>query len=249
MKWLRLVAFTTVLVLFKYVSVARKMKNHDFRSDIIISPCGLYGLYNLGICHYIKNHFVLKNKKIAGVSSGSFNAIFLCLNKKSSDVMLTELFRLNNLYCRDIKGYAKNVLISMNNHFTIDDLKKDRDLYIGLAHTNDLRFYHNFDTMEKLMKCCMGSSFIPKITHKNLMYFYENRYTVDGAVWYKYFKKYIDTDKTLVISPKMFNRYGHRNIIYDSLFKKDFQLYQLYLNGYHDARKNHNYLCKYLDEK
>lgn len=249
MKLSNLVVITAILIAIKYKIVSRKMKNHMFKPDIIIAPCGLYGLYNLGICHYIKNHFVLKNKKIAGISSGSFNAIFLCLNKNASKIMLKELFRLNNLFDKNIKSYAKNVLISMNKNFKIDDIKKDRELHIGLSHPNDLVFYHDFKSMEQLMHCCMGSSFIPGLTHKSLIYFYEHRYTLDGAVWYKHYKKYINKEKTLVISPKIFNRYGHQNIIYDSFFKKDFQLYQMYINGYHDAKKNHNYFKQYLIEK
>jgi hypothetical protein len=247
MKLTNLVVITTVLIAVKYLIVVRKMKNHDFKPDIIISPCGFYGLYNLGICHYIKNNFDIKDKKIAGLSSGSFNAIFLCLGKKSSNKMLLELFRLNNLYSNNIKKYAENVLDTMNQKFTIDDIK-NKHLYIGLSHPNDLVFYHDFNNMNQLMQCCMGSSFIPGITYRNLIHFYNNKYALDGAVWYKHYKKYIDTDKTLVISPKIFKRYGHKNLIYDSIFRKNFQLYQMYLYGYNDARKNHDYFKNYLNE-
>jgi hypothetical protein len=247
MKLYNLVIITAVLIMMNYMIVARKMKHHDFKPDIIVSPCGLYGIYNMGICHYIRNHFHTEDKKIAGLSSGSFNAIFLCLDKKPANRMLKETFKLNNKYNNNIKKYAENIIVSMNKYFTIDDIK-NKNLYIGLSHPNDLVFYHDFTTMDQLMKCCIGSSFIPGITYRNLIHFYNNKYAVDGAIWYRHYKKYIDTDKTLIISPKLFNRYGYKNLIYDSLFKKNFNLYQLYLNGYHDARKNHKYFTRFLRE-
>ena len=140
-------------------------------------------------------------------------------------------------------------MLYMNKNFTLNDIKKDRELYIGLSHPNDLVFYHNFKTINQLTNCCMGSSFIPGLTHKSLIYFYEHHYTVDGGLWYKHYRKHINTDEILVISPKLFNRYCGQNVIYNCLFRKDFQLYQMYLNGYYDARKNHNYFKKYLVEK
>ncbi len=247
MKLYNLVMITTVLIAIKYIIVARKMKHHDFKPDIIVAPCGLYGLYNMGICHYIRNHFDIKDKKIAGLSSGSFNAIFLCLDNKSARRMLKETFRLNNKYSNNIKKYAESIIVSMNSHFKVDDIK-NKNLYVGMSHPNDLVFYHDFKTMEQLMKCCMGSSFIPGITYSNLIHFYNNRYSLDGAVWYVHYKKYIDTDKTLIISPRLFKRYGRKNIIYESVFKKNFNLYQMYLSGYHDARKNHSYFTRFLEE-
>ena len=248
MKLANLIIITSILIALKYIIVARKMKNHNFKPDIIISPCGLYGLYNMGICHYVRNHFHINDKKIAGLSSGSFNSIFLCLDKKSATRMLKETFKLNNKHSNNIKRYAENIIISMNKNFSIDDIK-NKNLYIGMSHSDDLVFYHNFKTMEQLMKCCIGSSFVPGVTYRNLIHFYNDRYALDGALWYRHYKKYIDTDKTLVISPKLFNRYRNGNIIYESLLRKNFNLYQMYLNGYHDARKNHKYFTRFLTER
>lgn len=248
MKWRTLIIIIIMLILLKYKMVATKMKHHNFKPDIIISPCGFYGIYNLGICHYIKNNFNIKNKNIAGLSSGSFNSIFMCLNKKSSNKMLLELFRINNLYSKNIMKYTKHLLDSMKDNIRIDDIK-NKNLYIGLSHPNDLIFYTNFNSIEQLLQCCMGSSFIPGITNKKLIYFYKGRYTMDGAFWYKYYKKHIDNEKTLIISPKIFNRYCRRNVLFDSLFNKKLNLYQLYLNGYRDAQKNHNYFKRFLKEK
>jgi hypothetical protein len=237
------------LFLLKYNTVKNRLKNHDFKSDIIISPCGFYGLYNLGICHYLKNNFKIKDKKIAGISSGSFNAIFLCLNKKKSTIMIKELFRLNNIHKKkNIRKYAEDVLKSIENNFILDDIYQ-KNLYIGLSHINNLVFYHDFKNIRQLLQCCMGSSFIPGITHKDLIYFYEKKYTLDGAFWYRHYKKHIDNEKTLVISPRTFGRYKGVKLAYDSFFRKNLNLYNLYLNGYHDARKNHDYFKKYLEEK
>lgn len=247
MKWI--IFMLILFIIIKYNMVIRKLKHHDFKPDIIISPCGFYGLYNLGICHYIKNHFHVKGKKIAGLSSGSFNAFFLCLNKKKSTCMIEELFRLNNIHKKkNIRKYAEDILKTLEINFTIHDINQE-NLYIGLSHINNLVFHHDFKNIQQLIQCCMGSSFIPGITHKDLIYFYEKKYTLDGALWYRQYKKYIDTEKTLIISPKIFGRYKGNKLIYDSIFRKNLNLYSLYLNGYHDARKNHDYFKKYLKEK
>ena len=155
---------------------------------------------------------------------------------------------MNHVYNKGIIKYTQSLINVINEKYTIDQIKTD-DLYIGVSHPNELAFYHDFKNITHLLDCCMGSSFIPGITHNKLLYFYNQRYTVDGGLWFKHYKKYIDFDKTLVISPRMFNRYNRTSIIVDGLFNKKLSLYQLYINGYNDARKNHKYLSRFLKER
>lgn len=240
------ISIIIILIYIKYLFIVKKIKHHDFKPDIIISPCGFYGIYSLGVCAYIKNKFNLYDKKIAGLSSGSFNAIYLCLHKKHNKKFLKKVFMLNNRKNKNIKVYAKSIINEIEKTFHLDDIEL-KQLYVGVSHPNNLRFYNNFNTMSNLLQCCMGSSFIPGITHHKLIYLYENKYTIDGAFWYKYYKKHINTDEILIISPRMFGRYK-KNLIFDSVLNKNIPLYQLFLNGYHDAKKNHNYFKKYLNE-
>ena len=243
MKWLTLIIVILLLIMIKYQTIATKMKHHEFKPDILVTPCGFYGIYNLGICHYIKNHFDLTDKKIAGLSSGSFNAFFLCLKEKKQERKLLKIvFRINNTYSKNVLQYSNQLMNKMNTEFKINELNTEK-LYIGLSHPNDLTFYNNFTEIYQLASCCMGSSFIPGITNKKIMYFYKNRYTLDGGIWYNHYKKHIDENKTLIISPKMFGRFNVNIVI--SIFK-NFQLYQLYIIGYQDAKKNHDYFNKYF---
>ena len=50
MKWLTLIIVILLLIMIKYQTIATKMKHHEFKPDILVTPCGFYGIYNLGIC-------------------------------------------------------------------------------------------------------------------------------------------------------------------------------------------------------
>jgi hypothetical protein len=100
-------------------------------------------------------------------------------------------------------------------------------------------------TIDQVSRCCVASSFIPFLTHNDLFYFYNNRLTFDGGFHVdKYIKKI--PNSTLVIDFKMFGRHLD-DIIYKDIFRKNKPTtYELYIKGYHDAKKNHSYFDKYL---
>ena len=100
--------------------------------------------------------------------------------------------------------------------------------------------------LEELTRCCTSSSFIPILTYKDIFYFYKNRLTFDGGLYYKNFKKTLSS-KTLIISFRMFGRYKHVNIFKERLKKCKPTAYQLYIKGYHDALRNHSYFEQYLN--
>jgi len=89
-----------------------------------------------------------------------------------------------------------------------------------------------------------ASSFIPYLTYNDMFYFYKNKLSFDGGI---YCKKYIKTvPSSLVITYKMFGRYENMNILKESIKKEKPSNYNLYIKGYHDARKNHVYFEKYF---
>ena len=213
--------------------------------DIVISPGGRYGMYNLGICHYIKNHFDIKNKKIIGFSAGSWNALFMSINKEYMNDILRKTFKLNKDNLPNMLKKSKNIV----DEYNIQDFDI-KNVYIGTSvcnlFYNQLVIHNNFLTIEDATRCCISSSFIPFLTCNDLFYFYKNKLSFDGGLFYK---KYIKTlpSTTLVIGFKMFGRHTNQQI-YKELYKKNkISVYQLYIKGYHDASKHHKYFENFLN--
>jgi hypothetical protein len=240
--FLNIIFIIIIFIFLHYKKISKKMKYHNFKADIIINPCGFYGLYTLGICHYIKEHFILNNKKIAGVSSGGLNAFYLCLKKKESRKILKNLL---SIPYQNIIDYGEILF----NHMEEINFKKlnVKNLYIGLSHIRNLVFYSNFKNIQDVIKCCLGSCFVPKLTNRKMIYTYNKSFTVDGGLWYNKYKNYINKEETLVISTSMFQRYN-LNPLQSILYNKNIDTKKLYLQGYSDAKKNHDYFKKYLQE-
>ena len=222
---------------YKQSQLYRIMPNIDV--DIVISPGGRYGMYNLGICHYVKNHFDIKNKKIVGFSAGAWNALFMSIKNENINDILRKIFKINKDNLSNMLKKSKSIV----EEYTINDFDIN-NVYIGTTISNilynQLVFHNNFLTIEDVTRCCLSSSFIPFLTYNDLFYFYKNKLSFDGGLFYK---KYIKTlpPTTLVIGFKMFGRHTNQKI-YKELYKKNkMSVYQLYIKGYHDASKNHKY--------
>ena len=58
LKYIFLVVMILIYVKYKIVNKTNTKSNiqNDINPDIIIACAGRYGSYQLGICHYIKNH-------------------------------------------------------------------------------------------------------------------------------------------------------------------------------------------------
>jgi len=212
--------------------------------DIVISPGGRYGMYNLGICHYIKNNFDIKNKKILGFSAGAWNALFMSIKNEHMNDILRKTFKMNKDNLSNMLKKSKNIVDKYN----IQDFDI-KNVYIGtsicnLFH-NQLVIHNNFLTIEDVTRCCVSSSFIPFLTYNDLFYFYKNKLSFDGGLFYK---KYIKTlpPTTLVIGFKMFGRHTNQKIYKELYTKNKMSVYQLYIKGYHDASKNHKYFENFL---
>ena len=228
-------------IINKIYRMKKKYKIPVCKADIILSPGGIKGPYNIGICLYLKNHFVLTDKKIVGFSSGSINNLFLALNKEKNNEFLKTLIKikLNN----DIKGFLKKTTQCIGSNFTEKDFDLTR-VNIGVTHSDGLHIYNNFLNLNDVLNCCISSSFIPLITYNDLLYFYKYKLSLDGGAFYK---TYIKDSQALLINHYMFKRYK-KNSISDIkiLNPKNLNLYQMYLNGYNDARNNHSYFLRYL---
>jgi hypothetical protein len=215
-----------------------KITNH-VDADIVICPSGRYGAYQLGICHYIKNNFDIKNKKILGFSAGSLNAMFLSIHKEHNNDCLKKIFNIKSKKIPILLKESLNVIESYGIHnYDIENV------YIGVSTTNGLVIHNNFITIQDITRCCLASSFVPYLTHNDILYFYKNRLSMDGGV---YHKKYLETNSNaLVIKFTMFGRYKNTNMFNEVLKKTKPGSYELYITGYHDAKINHSYFEKIL---
>jgi hypothetical protein len=242
--FLLIVLFIFIKKTFQYKLIYDSQKEISILiPDIVISPGGRYGMYSLGICHYIKNNFNIKNKKIVGFSSGAWNGLFMCMKKKYINNILREGFKINNVSVPSMLKKTINIIKKYNiNQFNIENL------HIGSCHFNKHMIYNKFITMDDVIRCCISSSFVPFITYYDIMYFYKNKLSFDGGFFYNQYKKTLPST-TLIISFRMFGRHQKLNLMSEQLKKNKPSSYQLYIKGYRDAVKNHAYFEKYLNHK
>jgi len=162
---------------------------------------------------------------------------------------------MNNIIKKSFKQDNKKVsdLLTHIQNITKEHKIEDFDcnltnLYIATSHINKLSIYNNFLTVDEIIRCCTSSSFIPFLTYKDLMYIYKNKICFDGGFYYKKYIKSLTSQNynTLIISFKMFGRFKNERISKELFRKKVPSSYQLYINDYHDALKNHKYFEKYL---
>jgi hypothetical protein len=229
------------------------MKQNDFIKDkkiISISPGGFKGVYMLGLCVYIKDNFNLDNFIFSGASAGAWNSLMLCCKKDinyfKSDIVDYSIKNTNTLF--DLEYLMKKKILE---YYTTEDFDLKR-LFIGVTALNgfypETKIFSNFNNLEDAINCCIASSHIPLITG-GFINKYNNMFTFDGG-----FSKtpYLNiSENALHITPSIWKKEQvviHRNSITDlneftTLFSKHkYNFTELYVNGYHDAKKNHDYL-------
>lgn len=217
-------------------------KLKDF--NIIIGPGGYYGFYMLGICHYIRNTYNLKDIKMIGFSAGSMAILFMSL----SDAIVNDYLRklLNHKIDSDLSKLANNIFSHMKEDIKYKDLELSNK-YIGLttsSYTMDI--YHSFISTDDMVNCCQASSFVPMITNQSLLCYYFGNTYFDGALSYWNIKQHCNK-KTLIISYKMFGRYSKNKVMTAGLiYEPGMSIYNMYILGYHDALNNKEYLDSFL---
>ena len=214
--------------------------------DIVLGPGGVAGFYSLGISHYLLNHFDLKDKRLVGFSAGSFTLLFMRLSPEKRNAMLQEIFKCNE---KSASNAMRHIMDKVETTTTLEDYDLNGSS-IAVSHPGKIGLYEQFLTIEQLSRCCKSSSFIPFVTHESGIDFYNHKLAMDGFFYYNSFLKQYP-ERPLVITPFMFGRYS--NAAWDKikfLFGihplKTTSIYQMYLYGYHDARKNHSFFEKYL---
>ena len=226
-----------ILIVFILHRITRR-KLPSLEADIVIAPGGYRGLYTVGICHYVKNHFDLNNKKFAGFSSGTFNALFMLINPELQNKYLRLVFTLQE---GPVARLLEEVIHTITTQFEEKDFALDR-LHVGVSTVTGLEYFKQFLSLQDALSCCKCSSFVPFVTYPDLFMFYRSKLTLDGGVFYRDVRK--EHPETLFIDSTMFGRYQPSRLA--GLGQPSTPMYQMYLNGYHDARKNHAYFEKFL---
>lgn len=240
MKKLQILLFVFLVSLYLLRKLAHK-KLPPLDADIVIAPGGYRGLYTLGICHYVKNHFDVTHKTFLGFSSGSFNSVFMTMDKERDIPFLKKLFGMNK--SRSISIFVKDIVHELQKS---DESQFDiKRIQIGVSTPNGIEYFKNFLTLEDVMYCCRCSSFVPFVTYRDIFLFYKNRLTFDGGLYYRRIKRQHQR-QTLFIDSVMFGRYKPH--MFAGLNQPKKTLYQLYLEGYHDARMNHDYFESFFKE-
>jgi hypothetical protein len=231
-----------ILIIYKYKTI--KFKPIDTSQyDIIYNTGGYYGFYQLGICHYIKNNFNYKNKRVLGISAGAWLSVFMALDNDKSNEFLYKVFKKSKLNkpMYKIANLLKDILHDIpNEYFYTSNI----NIAVTELHTRKLIIHNNFLSLDELSRCASASSFVPYITQNNAISFYKHKLIFDGGILKKKYIKHIDTDNTLSISFNMFHRF--KPCLLFSFIKPKRSLYDLYMLGYHDALKNHAFLEKYF---
>lgn len=229
---------------------------------ISISPGGLKGFYMLGTTTFIKEHYSLDDYVFSGASAGAWNALFLTFKGEPIEFILEiteDLKKAISIF--DMEYMIKYKLLRK---YTDKDFDLEK-LYIGVTSLEGMRMktrvYSNFTNLEDAIHCCIASSHIPYVTggFKNI---YHNHYSFDGGFsTYPYIRT---IRPSLHITPSMWRNNGNlkpKNCIekvmnfstkitdYTTLFSKDkYDYYELFDNGYTDAKKNRDFLNRIFDK-
>ena len=217
---------------------------------ISISPGGYKGFYQLGIGSYIKDNYNTKNYLFSGASAGAWVSLMM-VYKGNHHKLINNLINwtneINTTHLHVIQHQLKHKIIS-NYDSSEFDLKR---IYIGVVQFNQLyslpniNIYTNFPTLEEAIDCCIASSHIPFVTG-GLIKKYKNKYSFDGGFSNFPYLKIHDKSIILHIHPNLWlnekkpkYKYNLDINAYTTLFSiENFNLSQLYLNGYNDTKKN-----------
>ena len=234
---MKIILFILVIYILKRTT---RRKLPPLEADIVISPGGFRGVYTNGICHYVKNHFNVKNKTFAGFSSGSFNSLFMVLDPEKDNTYIRKLITLKK---GPIHQLLHEVIHTIDENFKTEQFDLSR-VHVAVSTSKGLEYFKQFLTLKDALCCCKCSSFVPFLTTHELLMFYRSKLTLDGALFYRDVKK--EEKRKLFIGPNMFGRYKPARL--QGFFQPKESMYQMYLNGYHDARKNHAYFETFFQD-
>ena len=223
-----------IFYLFNFVNV----KDFDRPNDSLISitPGGLTGFYSLGVSSYIKDNYDVSEYSFLGASAGSWNSLlFTC--KRPSEEVINTLLSTNVLYTTTtLPELTERLGAHIVTNYRDEDFELDR-LYISVSKLSLLRFKPkimcNFTSLSDAVEGCLSSSYIPFVTSK-FRRMPINNIIMDGGINGFPPKK---INAYLNIYPSMWGREFPRGSGFKYPSNHDYFI-DMYLQGYHDTKKN-----------
>jgi hypothetical protein len=230
---------------------------------ITISPGGIDGFYQLGVCDYIKKNYDLSNWIFSGASAGAWNCLFMSY-KHNDDRFLNTILNINTTNIRqaiELEYLLKDIILSK---YTIDDFELQR-MYVGVFTFDNNEFkpeiYNDFVDLYDALDCCIASSHIPIVSGKFFNY-YRDKISLDGGFVKEPYLKSINS--SLHITPTIWKTdepyIGLNFKILDMIKNNEYKILieqlkgflnvtelnpkELYLEGYLDTLENKQKLDK-----
>lgn len=210
---------------------------------LYLAPGGFTMPYTLGVCRFIKEHYILSDFKYIGASAGAWLSVYL-----ASDMYLTD-----NL----VKDYSKmfedkGILYKWHNicPFLIDEFTESINDYSFVEHkkikisisnyenkTINNKLVDDYENLDDLLNLCSISSFIPILSGLSIPK-RNNIITFDG-----YFSEpdFENRKVMLKICNDMFNR---KFTLSDVVGKTKININELINLGYYDSIQNKDSLDK-----
>lgn len=218
-------------------------KEIEFCKDILtkkmikISPGGLYGFYDAGICSIIKKKYNLDNYIFSGASAGAWNSLFLSY-KNDIDNLIKSILDININFSsvKELQIILKKKILQEHKSEEFD-LKK---IYISVCVLDNFEIknciFTDFVNLEDAIDCCIASSNIPFLTG-NLIHRYRNKITFDGG--FLKHQSIICKKTNFYINYTIWNRKRFFTSLFD---KKNNNIHKTYSEGIYDTNSNTNML-------
>ena len=229
-QWLFLKAFVynTKYYISNKTNATYSEKDKPFDKKVItISQAGYYGYYVMGVCDYIKEHYDTSAYVFSGASAGSWMSLFMTY--KGPHKTIAKLLIDNKMY----KNASVAQLLQIKKQLVLTNFKsEDFDLdraFVAVTTFGMSNIHTDFVDLEDALDCCLASSHIPLITGP-LLNSYKNRYAFDGGVSES---PYL-TGEVLHLHPNIWGRQHKQEF---KIYKKDYDLEELYRRGYEDTKE------------
>ena len=215
------------------------LNNNILNKKLIqITPGGILGYYDTGICKIIKERYNLDNYIFNGASAGSWNSLIMTLKTKNINNIITKLINLNLNNIISIKNLQLLLKDKILKSFSTTDFNLNK-LFISVSVIENMKIinyvYTDFRNLEDALDCCIASSNIPFFTG-DLIYKYNNKISFDGG--------FISNPYLFIMLPKLqiTNSLWNKNNLYRSLLVTNKTIENLYNDGLIDTFKNINFI-------
>lgn len=207
---------------------------------IYVSPGGLRGFYQMGVCNYIKNNFEIEDYVFTGSCSGAWNCLLLSMKPYVNvDKFIKSAINLDLKDMNNINDIQTNLKYEILENYCTSDFYLNK-LFIGVTSKDRSSFktnvYSEFKDLEEVIDVCIASSFSNTFNLNRNMTYYDKFNTKENPTFMSV------STSVLHISPYMWTSTYKKRCTIDLLLPNKFNINKLYHDGYRDSDLNHNHL-------